>query len=193
MFKYLLHIAWAVSYCSRRRLHPDRDHQSDIHVHPSGVYTTHLLHLDSFMFSFLTDPSSETENIDIKIYWEQEDPGRGFVGAGREEDLSTKVTIYHSPRTNKRGRVIYLSNTSIYRIRHTYGVERRTYGCSHCYPGYDGFGEISVPITRPAPIPRIGGEPKIYSNRKIQPQNRLYQPRNHYRGQEMGHQSSRTP
>jgi hypothetical protein len=46
------------------------------------------------MFSLFTDLSIITENIDIKIYWEQEDPRRSSVGAWREEDLSTKVTIY---------------------------------------------------------------------------------------------------
>lgn len=79
---------------SRRKNAPDYRHQLRIHVHPSGVYTMQGLYLDSFVFTLFTDPSSATEYIDIKIYWQQEDPGRSSIGAWREEDLSTKVTIY---------------------------------------------------------------------------------------------------
>lgn len=46
------------------------------------------------MFSLFTGPSSATENIDIKIYWEQEDLGRSSVGAWREGGIFTKVAIY---------------------------------------------------------------------------------------------------
>lgn len=63
----------------------------------------------------------------------------------------------------------YISQTPVY-IKsdiHIHTVEIRAYGYSYWYLGYDEFGHLSVSITRPALFPRIFGESKIYSNRKI--------------------------